>query len=121
MLSPQLVDNLTDIANGVTFVIFIALTALAVVRMILRVAAYYMVERRPSIILRRDLALLADLLIVFGAPVVIQFFGWGFLFFDGGSLRLLYTLIRDFIGLAGLAYWVWAEYFVIGVPGKEDN
>jgi hypothetical protein len=109
-----------DIINGITFVLFIAMLALVVVRMTLRWMAYFLIDRRPSVILRRDLLLMADLLFVFGAPVVIQFFGWGQYFFEGGALRLPYTIVRDVIGLAGLAYWTWAEYFVIGRPGREN-
>lgn len=113
-------DVLLEVINSITFVLFIALMALAVVRMLIRVFTYRFTGRKPSIILRRDIALMASLLLAFGAPVVIQFFGWGGLFFEGGSLRLPYTILRNLAGLTGLAYWVWAEYFIIGKPGKED-
>jgi hypothetical protein len=113
--------DIIQIINAVAFVAFIALTALAVVRMALRLILYWAQDNSPSVILRRDIALLGALLFTFGAPTIIQFFGWGDLFFEGGTLRLPYTIVRDVIGVGGLAYWVWVEYFVIGVEGKEAD
>lgn len=113
-------DVLLEVINSITFVVFLVLMTLAVTRMLIRVYAYRFTGRRPSIILRRDIALMGSLLLAFGAPVFIQFFGWGDLFFEGGEYRLIYTILRDLAGLIGLGYWVWAEYFVIGKPGKEN-
>jgi hypothetical protein len=109
-----------DIVNAIAFVAFVGLAVMAVARMALRIVLYYTQGKRPSVVLRRDFALLVGLLFVFGAPVVIQFFGWGHLYFEGGALRLPYTIVRNIIGVGSLAYWVYVEYFVIGQDGKED-
>lgn len=107
--------------NLVAFFAFLGLGVLAILRMTLRVINYYKHGNRPSIILRRDIALMTGLIMALGAPIILQFLGLGELFFEGGPYRLAYTVARDGIGLAGMAYWVWAEYFVIGAPGKEDD
>lgn len=115
------IADITQVVEALSFIIFIALVALAVMRMLLRVIAYRMTGREASIILRRDILLMSSFLITFGSPVVISFFGWGDLFFEGGTSRLWYVLFRNSIAIAALAYWVWAEYFVIGVEGKEKD
>jgi hypothetical protein len=106
--------------NAVAFVLFVGLAFLAVMRMALRMVIYWATDNSPSVILRRDFALMFALLFSFGAPVVIQFFGWT-QFFEGGGQRLIYTIVRDTIGVGGLAYWVWIEYFVIGQQGSETR
>lgn len=113
--------NIIEGVNLVAVVIFFVLMALAIFRMGLRVINYYRHQNRPSIILRRDIALMGSLFISLGLPLFIQAVGMGDLFFDGGPLRLEYTLVRDILGLSGMGYWVWAEYFVIGATGKEED
>jgi len=114
------VSSIIDIINATAFVAYIGLATLALVRMTLRIMTYYILGNEPSVILRRDMILLGTLLIIFGMPVAIQFFGAGDWFAEGGPLRLPYTIFRDIIGVGGLAYYVWVEYFIIGRPGKED-
>lgn len=110
-----------EIINGIGFLLFVGLLGAALIRMVARIVAYRLSERGPSIILRRDFALLGSFLAIFGTNLAIRFFGLGPVFQDPGLPRLLYVFIADVLGNGALLYWVWAEYFVIGQIGKENN
>ena len=114
------VDEAIQLVNAVGFLLFVALLGLAVVRMTIRIVFYRIAGREANIILRRDLTLLGSLLVVFGTAAAIRFFGWSDAF-AGGWPRLLYLTANDLIALGALGYWVWAEYFVIGRPNKEND
>lgn len=111
------VEQLTNLVNAVGFIGFVALLGLAVVRMLIRLMFYRRVGREASIVLRRDFALLGALLAVFGAAAFLRFFGVEFT----PEGRLAFIIFSDILALGSLGYWVWAEYFVIGRPNKEDD
>lgn len=112
-----------NVVEAASLILFVALLSLAVMRMSLRVIAYKLVGRRPGVILRRDLTLMLAFLFVVGVPIFIGFFQLEYLFFEGAPAlnRLLYVIVRNGVAISALSYWVWAEYFVIGRPGKERN
>ena len=112
-----------DIIEAASLIAFVSLLSLAVMRMVIRVIAYKFTGRRPSIVLRRDLALMLSFLLVVGMPIFIGFFELEHLFFEGAPPlnRLLYILARNGIAIVALGYWVWAEYFIIGQEGKEQD
>jgi amino acid permease len=113
-------DQATSILNAIGFITFVALLSLAVVRMALRFVLYNRAGRTSSIVLRRDFALLGALLAVFGSVAFIRFFGWNFLLEEGWP-RFFYILASDIVALGALAYWVWAEYFIIGNLDRKDE
>ena len=114
------IELITDVVQTISFIVFIALVALAVMRMTLRIIAYKFTGRSPSVILRRDMFLMTAFLLIFGSPLFITFFGLNDVFRDG-VFRLGYTIVRNLVALASLTYWVWAEYFVIGNTDKEND
>ncbi len=114
------VEVALEIVNALGFIIFLGMLALAVVSMVMRVMLYSRIGRRASIILRRDLALLSSLLFVFGSLALIRFFNIELLL-EVGWPRFFYVVATDIVALSALGYWVWAEYFVIGKPDKEDS
>jgi hypothetical protein len=115
--------DVIHIIEAISLIAFVALLSLAVMRMTIRVIAYKFTGRRPSIVLRRDLALMLSFLLVVGMPIFIGFFQLEDVFFEGAPPlnRLLYIILRNGIAIAALGYWVWAEYFIIGQEGKEQD
>lgn len=112
---------LIDILNATGFIAFVALLGAAGARMLWRLYSYWRMKSRPSIVLRRDFSLLVALFLVFGSAALIRAFGLADELASDGPLRFFYLLAANVIANGALAYWVWAEYFVIGHPGKEDE
>ena len=112
-------ESVTNLVNAIAFVAFVGLLGLAVVRMLIRMLFFRRIGRTASILLRRDLALLGALLVVFGSVAFIRFFQWD-VFLEHGWPRLLYIAASDILAIGCLAYWVWAEYFVIGKPPPKE-
>ena len=114
------VDQAVVIANAIGFIGFVSLLALAVVRMAIRLIFYTVTGREASIILRRDFTLLGSLVMIFGFSAIARYAGW-YDYLSSGWPKLIYIIVSDVIGISSLGYWVWAEYFVIGRPGKEED
>lgn len=99
-----------DIVSLLEFVIFLILGLLAFARMFVRLGLFLANDDKIPLLLKRDLALFGPLFIVMA---LILFFR-----VEGISLQRnpYWVLSSGAAVIAGLAYWVWIEYFRIEQP-----
>lgn len=114
-------ELLTGALNVVSFVTFVALLGAAGARMLWRLWNYYRAKVRPSIILRRDFGLLVALFLVFGSSALLRAFGWTDEIQQNGPARFAFLFFASLVANGALFYWVWAEYFIVGHPDKENE
>jgi len=114
-------EDLINIVNAVGLGVFVLLLAAAAGRLAVRYATYRLEGVRVGVILRRDVILLGALALVFGSVILIRALGWSDFVASHSEVRLAYIVASDIVALGALGYWTWAEYFVVGKPGKEKE
>lgn len=101
-----------DIVSLIEFFLFLILGLLAFLRMLYRLVLYQFSRPKQTVplLLKRDLALFGPLFIVMA---LILFFR-----VEGISLQRnpYWVISSGAVVIAGLAYWVWIEYFRIDQP-----
>ena len=113
-------DAISRTISTVTLVVAVVLFALASGRMTWRLLTYRALGIRPSIIFRRDFALMGAFLLTFGSGILIRAMGW-MPFFAHDLPRLILNIVLDVVDITALTYWVWAEYRIIGNRSKEND